>query len=93
MWQREKNIPDELEYFFLSHVITSLRLQLSYFGCVRSHGLQPPRLLCPWGFSRQEYWSGLPSSPLGDLPKPGIEPGSRALQVESLPLNHRGSPY
>ena len=27
-------------------------------------------------FSRQEYWSGLPFPPLGDLPYPGIEPGS-----------------
>jgi len=27
---------------------------------LRSHGLQPSRLLCPWGFFRQEYWSGLP---------------------------------
>ena len=37
-------------------------------------GLQPTRLLCPWVFSRQEYWSGLPCLPLGDLPNPGIEP-------------------
>ena len=28
------------------------------------------------GFFRQEYWNGLPYSPLGDLPDPGIEPGS-----------------
>ena len=34
------------------------------------------------GFSRQEYWSGLPCPPLGDLPKPGIEPRSAALQVD-----------
>ena len=27
---------------------------------LRSHGLQPTRFLCPWGFSRREYWSGLP---------------------------------
>ena len=33
-------------------------------------------LLCPWGFSRQEYWSGLPCRPPGDLPDPGIEPTS-----------------
>ena len=33
-------------------------------------------LLCPWGFSRQEYWSGLPCPPPRDLPNPGIEPGS-----------------
>ena len=34
------------------------------------------RLLCPWGFSRQEYWSGLPRPPPGDLPDPGMEPTS-----------------
>ena len=49
------------------------------------HGLQPARLLCPWRFSRQEYWSGLPCPPLGDLPNPGIEPRSFALQADSLP--------
>ena len=43
---------------------------------LRPSGLQPTRLLCPWGFSRQEYWSGLPCLPPGDLPKPGIEPRS-----------------
>ena len=32
------------------------------------------------GFSRQEYWSGLPFPPPGDLPNPGIEPTSPALQ-------------
>ena len=32
------------------------------------------------GFSRQEYWSGLPFPSLGDLPDSGIEPGSPALQ-------------
>jgi len=36
-------------------------------------------------FSRQEYWSGLPFPSPGDLPDPGIEPGSPALQAESLP--------
>ena len=37
------------------------------------------------GFSRPEYWSGLPFPSLGDLPYPGIEPGSSALQGDSLP--------
>ena len=41
---------------------------------------QPAKLLCP-GFSRQEYWSGLPYLPLGDLPTPGIELASPALQA------------
>ena len=36
------------------------------------------------GFSRQEYWSGLPFPSPGDLPNPGIEPGSPALQADSL---------
>jgi len=35
-------------------------------------------------FSSQEYWSGLPCPPLGDLPNPGIEPRSPPLQVDSL---------
>ena len=43
------------------------------------------------GFSRQEYWSGLPFPSPGDLPDPGMEPGSPALQVGSLPLYHLGS--
>ena len=37
------------------------------------------------GFSRQEYWSGLPFPSPGDLSNPGIEPGSPALQADSLP--------
>ena len=36
------------------------------------------------GFSRKEYWSGLPFPPPGDLPKPGIKPRSPALQVDSV---------
>ena len=37
------------------------------------------------GFSRQEYWSGLPFPSPGDLPDPGIEPESPSLQLDSLP--------
>ena len=39
----------------------------------------------PVGFSRQEYWSGLPFPSPGDLPNPGMEPGSPALQADTLP--------
>ena len=35
-------------------------------------------------FSRQEYWSGLPCPPPGDLSDPGIKAGSPALQADSL---------
>ena len=44
-----------------------------------------PRLLCPWGFSRQEYWNGLPFPSPRDLLDPGIEPRSPAWQADSLP--------
>ena len=43
-------------------------------------------------FSRLEYWSGEPFSSPGDLLDPGIEPGSPALQVDSLPTELPGSP-
>ena len=44
------------------------------------------------GFSRQDYSSGLPCPPPGDLPNPGIKPTSPALQEDSLLLSHWGSP-
>ena len=45
------------------------------------------------GFSRQEYWSGLPFPSVGDLHNPGIEPRSPALQADSLPAEPQGKPY
>ena len=54
-----------------------------------------PPLETPWTVARQaplsmelseqEYWSGLPFPSPGDIPDPGIKPGSLALQVDSLP--------
>ena len=41
-------------------------------------------------FSRQEYWSGLPFPSLWNLPDPGIEPGSAALQADALPSEPPG---
>ena len=41
-------------------------------------------------FSRQEYWSGLPFPSPEDLPNPGIEPGSPALQADALPSEPPG---
>ena len=43
-------------------------------------------------FARQEYWSGLPFPSPGDLPDPGIEPRSPALQVDALPSESPGKP-
>ena len=45
-----------------------------------------------YGFSRQEGWSGLPFPSPGDLPDPGIEPGSPALQADALPSEPPGKP-
>ena len=45
------------------------------------------------GFSRQEYWSGLPFSSPGDLTDPGIEPRSPTLQAEALTSEPPGKPY
>ena len=41
----------------------------------------------------QEYWSGLPNASPGELSDPGIEPGSPALQADSLPAEQPGKPY
>ena len=61
-----------------------------------------PTLVIPWtvahkaplsmGFSRKEYWSGLPFPSPGDLSNPRIEPGSPALQADSLLTELRGKP-
>ena len=61
-----------------------------------------PTLVTPWtvarqvplsmGFSRQEYWSGLPFPSPGDLLDPGIEPRSPALQADFLPTELLGKP-
>ena len=45
------------------------------------------------GFSKKEYWSGLPFPSPGVLPDQGIEPGSPALQADSLPSEPPGKSY
>ena len=45
------------------------------------------------GFSRQEYWSGLPFPSPGDLPDPGIKPGSPSLQADTLLSEPPGKPF
>ena len=58
----------------------------------RESRIEIARLLCLWGFSRQEYWSGFPCLPPGDLPNPGIKPRSRILQADALPSEPPGKP-
>ena len=70
---------------------------------VKVKSLSPVRLFAtPWtvayqafpsmGFSRQEYWSELPFPSPGDLPNPGIEPGSPTLQADTLSSEPPGKP-
>ena len=44
------------------------------------------------GFSRKEYWNGLPCPSTGDLPNPGTEHSSLSLQADSLPSEPPGKP-
>ena len=62
-----------------------------------SNSLRPPWTVAyqaspSMGFSRQEYWSGLPFPSPGDLPGPGIEPGSPALEADALTSEPLGKP-
>ena len=62
---------------------------------VVSNSLQPHgtcQVPLSMGFSRQEYWSGLPLHSPGDLPNPGTELRSPALQADSLLSEPRGRP-
>ena len=81
------------------HSIQILVVRWSLLSCVRL--FETPRTVAHQapltvGFSRQQYWSGLPCPPPGDLPDPGIESTSHVSciwQVGSLPLAPSGKPY
>ena len=87
--KKNKNLPTLLSS---THVCMLSR----FFSCVQlfrtilwSIAHQAPLSM---GFSRQEYWSGLPFPPPGDLPDPGIKPCLVHWQADSLPLSHQRSP-
>ena len=69
---------------YVSHSVVSKSLQLQWTVVY-----QAPLSM---EFSRQEYWSGLPFPSPGDLPDPGIEPGSSTLLADSLPSEPPGKP-
>ena len=81
--------------FFINMVWCMHACMLSHFSRIWlfatlwTIALQAPLSM---GISKQEYRSGLPSPPPGDLPNPGIKPAVPALQANSLPLSHWGSP-
>ena len=62
---------------------------------LQPYGLQPTRLLCPWGFSRQEYWGGLPWTHAllqGIFPTQGSNPGLPHCKRFIYHLSLQGSP-
>ena len=80
----------------------SLKKTDSTHECIHSCFSRVQLFATPWtvalqvplsmGFSRQEYWSGLPFPSPGDLPNLGIRPGPPALQADSLPTELQGKP-
>ena len=66
-----------------AHVLSCVQL----FAATYIVALQAPLSM---EFSRQEYWSGLPSPTPGDLPSPGIEPRSPTFQADALPSEPPG---
>ena len=81
----------------------SNKIIISIIVCLSVKSLSHVQLFAtPWtvarqaplsmGFSKQEYWSGLPFPSPGDLPNPGIEPRSPALQADALSSEPPGKP-
>ena len=71
LYQSENEVKSEVKSLSLVRLFAS-PWTVAYFA--------PPSM----GFSRQEYWSGLPFPSPEDVPDPGIKPGSPALQADSL---------
>ena len=99
-WPRDQTCISCIGKWILYHQATreACACMLSHFSRVRffvtlwTVACQAPLSM---GFSRQEYWSGWPCLPPGDLPDLGIKPASPAaplLQADSLPMSHQGSP-
>ena len=68
---------------------------LSYFSCVQLYVMTwtiARQASLSMGFSRQEYWSGLPCPPSGNLPNPEIEPSLLYCRQILYQLSHQGSP-
>ena len=73
-----------------------MKVKVKSLSCVRLFATTwtvPHQAPLSMGFSRQEYWSGLSFPSPGDLPDPGIEPGSPALQADTLISEPPGKTY
>ena len=86
MWLRQEQ---NVLLSFVNVCVCSVTQLCLTLGTARTITFQAPRSM---GFSRQEYWNGLPFPPSRDFPHPGIEPTSPASQADSLLLNYQESP-
>ena len=80
-----------LELFSRGHIFIVLGCSVMS-DSLHPHGLQPTRLLCPWRFSRQEYWSGFDGLLQGIFPTQELNPGLLHLRWILLQLSHQGGP-
>ena len=74
------------QYLLCFYMKVKVLVTQSFCNCLQPHGLS-------MDFSKQKYWSGLPFPSPGDLPDPGNEAGSSALQADSLPAELREVPH
>ena len=79
--QSEVSQKEKYQYSILTYMKSPSRVRL--FATPWTVAYQAPPSV---GFSRKEYWSGLPYPSPGDLPNPGIKPGSPALQADALTI-------
>ena len=73
-------IDQKQSFLLFSHKVLSDSLQ--------PYGLEPSKCLCPWQFSRQEYWSGLSFPSPGDLPDLGTDPSFRETMNTNYTLQY-----
>ena len=98
-WPPRENLKKKSKSYFIPHLFIHLQNWLESESVT---GQSCPTLATPWAvahqvplsmeFSRQEYWSGLPFPPPGDLPDPGMEPRFPACRQIPYHLSHQGSP-
>ena len=98
-WPPRENLKKKSNSYFIPHLFIHLQNWLESESVT---GQSCPTLATPWAvahqvplsmeFSRQEYWSGLPFPPPGDLPDPGMEPRFPACRQIPYHLSHQGSP-
>ena len=98
-WSINMSLWITMSTWFLHWLISKIKSLTCIRVCMLSRFSHVRLFETPWtttyqalsvGFSRPEYWSGLPRPPPGDLPHPEMEPASPTLQADCLPLNHWG---